>query len=339
MHLSDFDYQLPTHLIAQRPAEPRDSSRLMVMQRDIIEHKKFRDLKDYLDRGDILILNDSKVLPARIFGKKVTGGKVEVLLVTKEDESTWECLIKGKNIKENTRLFFGDNELVGKIMERIEGGRYRIEFEAQKDLGEILKRIGKMPTPPYIKELLLDQDRYQTVYGKENGSIAAPTAGLHFTEDFLAQLREKGVVITPLTLHVSVGTFLPVKVKYIREHKMEPELFEIDNKTAKTINSAREDKKKIIAVGTTTLKALESACDDNGRISETKGESDLFIYPGYEFKFKLDGLLTNFHLPKSTLIMLVSAFAGKDTILDSYNVAIEHSYRFYSFGDAMLILK
>jgi S-adenosylmethionine:tRNA ribosyltransferase-isomerase len=339
MELSDFDYYLPKHLIAQKPIEPRDSSKLMVLKGNKILHRSFFNLVDFLSRDDVLVINDSKVLPARLFGKKETGGKVEVLLITKENENTWECLVKGKNIKENMDLFFGDNELKGIVKKKVDGGRFKIEFPTQGDLQEVLQRIGTMPTPPYIKEFLGDQNRYQTVYAKENGSIAAPTAGLHFTEDILSQLRNKGVKIVTLTLHVSVGTFLPVKEKYIKEHKMEPELFSIDSDAARVINNAKSEERKIIAVGTTTLKALESACDDEGTISEYNGESDLFIYPGYHFKTGLSGLCTNFHLPKSTLIMLVSAFAGKDTIIEAYSQAIASSYRFYSFGDAMLILK
>jgi S-adenosylmethionine:tRNA ribosyltransferase-isomerase len=339
MELSDFDYELPKHLIAQRPIEPRDKSKLMVVSGEKVDHRSFRDLQEYLAPGDILILNDSKVLPARIFGKKVTGGKVEALLITKCEENLWECLIKGKNVKENTHIVFGDNDLEGTVAERIEGGRVLIEFEPNKNLSEIFHRIGVMPTPPYIKELLTDQSRYQTVYAMEEGSIAAPTAGLHFTKDYLAVLREMGIRIITLTLHVSVGTFLPVKKRYINEHRMEPEFFKIDAQTAAEINQTKEEGKKIYAVGTTTLKALESACNENGTLSEFQGESDLFIYPGYRFKMGLDGLLTNFHLPRSTLIMLVSAFAGKDTIIKAYSEAISHEYRFYSFGDAMLILK
>jgi S-adenosylmethionine:tRNA ribosyltransferase-isomerase len=339
MKLSEFYYELPKHLIAQKPIMPRDSSKLMVLSGNKIRHRSFRDLKEYLDSGDILVLNDSKVLPARIFGRKETGGKVEALLVTREAENTWECLIKGKNIKENSRLVFGDKDLFGTVKERIEGGRYRLEFEPSKDFGRELQRIGTMPTPPYIKEVLKDQNRYQTVYAEKEGSIAAPTAGLHFTNDFLAELENSGVVIVKLTLHVSVGTFLPVKKKYIKEHKMEPEYFKIDAESARIINTAKLNNKRIIVVGTTSLKALESACDKSGMISKYKGESDLFIYPGYDFKFKYDGLLTNFHLPKSTLLMLVCAFAGKDSIFEAYSEAMANSYRFYSFGDAMLICK
>jgi S-adenosylmethionine:tRNA ribosyltransferase-isomerase len=339
MKLSDFDYSLPKKLIAQRPIEPRDSSRLMVLSEKQIHHRTFRDLKDYLDPEDVLVLNDSKVLPARIFGKKETGGRVEALLITKINETTWECMIKGKNVKEDAHLTFGEGEVKGTVREKIEGGRFIMEFEPVGNLSESLHRIGIMPTPPYIKELLEDQNRYQTVYAKTEGSIAAPTAGLHFTKDYLALLDKKGVRIVTITLHVSVGTFLPVKKEYINEHRMEPEFFTIDPKTARTINEVKENGKKVIAVGTTTLKALESACDDAGRISEFQGESDLFIYPGYNFKTQLHGLVTNFHLPKSTLIMLVCAFAGKDTIYEAYSQAIAREYRFYSFGDAMLILK
>jgi S-adenosylmethionine:tRNA ribosyltransferase-isomerase len=339
MQLSDFDYQLPRQLIAQTPIEPRDSSRLMVLQNGEIEHRKFRDIIDYLEEGDVLVLNDSKVLPARLSGKKETGGKVEVLLITRVGEGKWECLVKGKNIKENIRLIFGDRELEGVVKDRIQGGRFIIEFDQNENFNVLIKRIGTMPTPPYIKETLKDQSRYQTVYATEEGSIAAPTAGLHFTEDSLTKLHDKGIVVVKISLHVSVGTFLPVKKKYIEEHKMEPEYIRIDAKAAESINSARKNNKRIIAVGTTTLKTLETACNESGAVSEMEGTSDLFIYPGYNFKFDLDGLLTNFHLPRSTLIMLVSAYAGKDNILMAYAEAIKHSYRFYSFGDAMLILK
>jgi S-adenosylmethionine:tRNA ribosyltransferase-isomerase len=339
MELADFDYHLPKNLIAQRPIEPRDTSRLMVLEGSRIHHRTFKDLHHYLEPGDILVLNDSKVLPARIFGKKDTGGKVEALLITKVDDNTWECMIKGKNVREDSHLIFGEGDLNGTVIERVEGGRFLIEFEEEQNLAEIFHRIGVMPTPPYIKELLEDQSRYQTVYAREDGSIAAPTAGLHFTEEYLETLRQMGARIITITLHVSVGTFLPVKKKYIKEHKMEPEFFKIDSKTAEEINNAKSQGSRIFAVGTTTMKALESACDEEGNLSEFQGESNLFIYPGYRFKTGLFGLLTNFHLPKSTLIMLVSAFAGKDTIFKAYSEAISQEYRFYSFGDAMLILK
>lgn len=339
MPLSDFDYQLPKHLIAQKPAEPRDSSKLMVLHNEQIEHKTFRDLVEYLNKGDVLVLNDSKVLPARLFGKKETGGKVEILLINRGTGDKWECLIKGKNIRKNTRLILGEGSLEGIVGQRIEGGRYEVEFLSEDNIENTIQEIGKMPTPPYIKELLEKPERYQTVYAKEKGSIAAPTAGLHFTGPLLDKLRKKGIGIVSITLHVSIGTFLPVKNHDIKKHRMEPEYFKVGAIAAKKINLAKNNGNKVFAVGTTTVRALESACNDSGEIIETNGESDLFIYPSYDFKMDLDGLFTNFHLPKSTLLMLVSAFAGREKIIRAYETAIEHSYRFYSFGDAMLILK
>ncbi len=339
MQLSDFEYQLPKHLIAQEPVEARDSSKLMVLRNDQIQHKSFRDLVGFLHEGDVLILNDSKVLPARLFGRKETGGRLEVLLIKKEKGSTWECLIKGKKIKENTKLILGEGRLEGNVRQKIEGGRYEVEFLTEENIENIIQEIGKMPTPPYIKELLDKPDRYQTVYAKENGSIAAPTAGLHFTEHILNELKKKGILIVSVTLHVSIGTFLPVKNADITKYRMEQEYFKVDQQAARKVNQAKNNGSKIFAVGTTTVKVLESACNDSGEIFEMEGMSDIFIYPGHEFKFGFDGLLTNFHLPKSTLLMLVSAFAGRDKVLNAYRVAIENSYKFYSFGDAMLILK
>lgn len=339
MQLSDFDYQLPKHLIAQEPMEPRDSSKLMVLRNKHIQHTTFRDLAGFLRKGDVLVLNDSKVLPARLIGRKETGGKVEVLLITRKKGNAWECLIKGKNIRENTKLILGDGWLEGIVRQKIDGGRYEVEFPSENNIENIIQEIGKMPTPPYIKKLLKKPERYQTVYAKENGSIAAPTAGLHFTEHFLNEIKKKGTEILNITLHVSLGTFLPVKNPDITKHRTEKEYFKVDAKAARKVNMAKNNRNKIFAVGTTTVKALESACNYSGEIFETEGMSDLFIYPGHEFKFDFDGLLTNFHLPKSTLLMLVSAYAGKDTILNAYRVAIENSYKFYSFGDAMLILK
>ncbi len=339
MQLSAFDYHLPRQLIAQKPVEPRDSSKLMVIRDDQIEHKTFRDLAGYLSEEDVLVLNDSKVLPARLLGMKETGGKVELLLIGREDGNSRECMIRGKNIRKDTRLIFAEQRLEAIVREKKEGGRYKIEFLSEDRVDEIIQEIGMMPTPPYIKEPLEKPERYQTVYAKENGSIAAPTAGLHFTEHFLGELKIKGIEVVRITLHVSTGTFLPVKTDDIRMHRMEKEYFKVDGNAARKIKLAKDNGNKIFAVGTTTVKALESACDDSGEIFEGEGQSDLFIYPGYEFKSDLDGILTNFHLPKSTLLMLVSAFAGKDTILNAYKVAMESSYRFYSFGDAMLILK
>ncbi len=339
MQLSDFDYSLPQRLIAQSPAEPRDTSKLMVLRNDEIEHKTFRDLVGYLGKGDVLVLNDSKVLPARLFGRKETGGKVELLLINKEDGNRWECLIKGKSVRSGTKLFFAENRLEGIVEDRIQGGRFRVEFLTENDLDEIIQEIGEMPIPPYIKEVPEDPQRYQTVYAKENGSIAAPTAGLHFTEQTLGEIQTKGVEIVNITLHVSIGTFLPVKSQDITLHTMGPEHFEIGANAARKINTAKANGNKIIAVGTTTVKALESACDDAGKIMGMEGQSDLFIHPGYEFRSGLDALLTNFHLPKSTLLMLVTAFAGGDRIMKAYRTAVDNSYRFYSFGDAMLILR
>ena len=339
MQLSDFDYQLPKNLIAQRPAEPRDSSKLMVVRNDHLEHGTFRNLPRYLNKGDVLVLNDSRVLPARLFGEKSTGGKVEVLIVKKEGENVWECLVKGKNIREDTRLFFGGDALKGIVRKKIKGGRFFVEFLSEENVEDFIQKIGKMPTPPYIKETLNEPNKYQTVYSKESGSIAAPTAGLHFTEHILNELKTKGVVTACVTLHVSIGTFLPIQTLDVRKHVMEPEYFKVNDEEARKINLAKKNGKRIFAVGTTTVRALESACDDKGNIHKTKGESDLFIYPGYEFKSGLHGLLTNFHLPKSTLLLLVSAFAGKGTIMQAYEAAKKHLYRFYSFGDAMLILR
>lgn len=339
MQLSDFDYHLPKHLIAQKPAEPRDSSRLIVLRADRLEHRAFRDLAGYLSKGDVLILNDSKVIPARLFGRKETGGKIEVLLIKKEGRNTWECLIKGKNLRPNTKLIFVGQRLEGIVRNRIEGGRYKVEFFSEGRVEDVIQKIGEMPTPPYIKGFLKKPERYQTVYAKENGSIAAPTAGLHFTDHMLSELKTKGVETLSITLHVSIGTFLPVRTDDIMEHRMEPEYFKVNGDAARKINLAKDNGKKIFAVGTTTVKALESACNDSGKILAKEGESDLFIHPGYEFKSGLDGLLTNFHLPKSTLLMLVSAFAGRETIMHAYETAIKRSYRFYSFGDAMLILR
>ncbi|UCF07700.1 MAG: tRNA preQ1(34) S-adenosylmethionine ribosyltransferase-isomerase QueA [Thermoplasmata archaeon] len=338
MDLSEFDYHLPRHLIAQRPSQPRDSSRLMVLHPNNIEHKIFRKLPEHMNEGDILVINDSRVIPARLRGKKETGGKVEVLLVRFKANGAWECLISGKNIKAGTNLFFGE-KLKGTVIDRIAGGRFEMRFPSEDDLQKTVRDMGEMPTPPYIKDLLDEPQTYQTVYAKENGSIAAPTAGLHFTKELMNELNGKGVDIVPITLHVSIGTFLPVKSQRIEEHAMEPEHFKISHDSAERITKAKDDGNRVYAVGTTSVKALESAICSNGALVETEGESDLFIFPGYEFKSGIDGLVTNFHLPKSTLIMLVAAFAGRERIMDAYKTAMELSYRFYSFGDCMLIMR
>lgn len=310
----------------------------MVLGRDSIQHRTFSDLPEYLQEGDVLVINDSKVIPVRLFGRKKTGGKIEALLVKRMKKEIWECLISGKNIRNGTTLVFGDR-LHGVVHSEITGGRFEVEFPLEEDVEDIIKSIGVMPTPPYIKKILKEPDMYQTVYAREDGSIAAPTAGLHFTPRLLEELKGRGVEIIPITLHVSIGTFLPVKTTNIEEHTMEPEYFRIDTESAMKISQAKTEGKRIIAVGTTTVKALESACSESGDIPETEGESDLFIYPGYEFRSGINALLTNFHLPRSTLIMLVSAYAGRDRIMEAYTAAIEHAYRFYSFGDGMLIVR
>lgn len=329
MKLSDFDYHLPKELIAQSPVEPRDASRLMVLKENI-EHRHFSDIIDYFGENDTLVLNDSKVIPAKLSGRKSTGGKVEVLVVSKNCEG-YECLIRGKNIKEGTKLFF--NELEATILAvKKDSAKYLVGF-ACENLSDILEKIGEAPLPPYIKRKLEDRKRYQTVYSKEKGSIAAPTAGLHFTEELLSKIRIKGVNIAYVTLHVGTSTFAPVK--NIKTHVMEPEYVSISEENAEVINKT---KGKLIACGTTTIKALESSCL-YGKITAKEGFSDLFIYPPYEFKSKIDVMLTNFHLPKSTLLMLASAYAGRERLMAAYSEAIRNSYRFYSFGDAMLIFR
>lgn len=334
MKLSDFDYHLPSELIAQSPIEPRDSSRLMVLGKDI-EHRYFADIIDYFEEGDTLVLNDSRVIPAKLSGKKSTGGHVEALVVSKSGAG-YECLIRGKNIREGTNLYFG--ELKATILEVIKNenaSRYLVEFNCNGNLNDILEKIGEAPLPPYIKKKLDDRNRYQTIYSKEKGSIAAPTAGLHFTNELLNRIRDKGVNIAYVTLHVGIGTFSPVKVENLESHIMEPEYITINAESAEIINGTRG---KLIAAGTTTVKALESSCV-NGNITAKEGFSQLFIYPPYTFKSGIDAIITNFHLPKSTLLMLVSAFAGRERLIDAYKEAISNSYRFYSFGDAMLVFR
>jgi len=342
MQLSDFDYFLPKELIAQYPAKRRTDSRLLVLHRKdgSIEHRRFSDIIDYLNKDDLLILNNTKVFPARLFGRKVTGGRVEVLLLRNTGEGRWECLIGGKLKKAEDIVF--DDGLKAKAEEDLHAGRKIIRFDDIRGLGERLERLGKAPLPPYIKRdaEMPDKKRYQTVYAKIKGAVAAPTAGLHFSEGLLSKIKKKGVRIKEITLHVGPGTFQPVKCDNISEHKMEPEYFRITEDTAKAVNNVKAKKGRIIAVGTTSAKALESAADDSGMLNarnEREGYSKLFIHPPYRFKIA-DALLTNFHLPKSTLLMLVSAFAGKDLILWAYNEAVKQGYRFYSYGDAMLII-
>ncbi len=334
MKLCEFDYYLPKELIAQSPIEPRDASRLMVVGMDI-KHRYFRDTTNHLEKGDTLVLNDSRVIPAKLHGKKSTGGHVEALVVSKAGAG-YECLIQGKNIREGTMLYFG--ELKASVLEvkrDAMGARYIVDFNCNGNLNDILETVGEAPLPPYIKQKLVDRERYQTVYAKEKGSIAAPTAGLHFTDGLLDRIKKKGVNVAYVTLHVSPGTFTPVKAQNIEEHIMEPEYFSVSQENADIIN---KNEGKLIAAGTTTAKALESSCV-GGRITAMQDLSRLFIYPPYRFISKIDALITNFHLPKSTLLMLVSAFAGRERLMDAYKEAISNSYRFYSFGDAMLIFR
>ncbi|MBU4076391.1 MAG: tRNA preQ1(34) S-adenosylmethionine ribosyltransferase-isomerase QueA [Euryarchaeota archaeon] len=334
MKLSDFDYYLPKELIAQSPIEPRDASRLMVVGKDI-RHRYFRDITDHLEKGDTLVLNDSRVIPAKLQGKKSTGGHVEALVVSKTGAG-YECLIQGKNIREGTMLHFGELEATVLEVKRDDmGARYIVDFNCNGNLNDILEKVGEAPLPPYIKQKLEDRERYQTVYAKENGSIAAPTAGLHFTGELLERIKKKGVNVAYVTLHVSPGTFTPVKAENIEEHIMEPEYVSVSAENADIINRTEG---KLIAAGTTTAKALESSCVD-GHITPMQDLSRLFIYPPYRFRSKIDAIITNFHLPKSTLLMLVSAFAGRENLMAAYKEAISNSYRFYSFGDAMLIFR
>lgn len=334
MKLCEFDYDLPKELIAQSPIEPRDASRLMVVGKDI-RHRYFRDITDYLEKGDTLVLNDSRVIPAKLQGKKSTGGHVEALVVSKAGAG-YECLIQGKNIREGTMLYFGELEAtVLEVKRDTMGARYLVDFKCNGNLNDILERVGEAPLPPYIKQKLEDRERYQTVYANEKGSIAAPTAGLHFTGGLLDRIKKKGVNVAYVTLHVSPGTFTPVKAENIKEHIMEPEYVSVSQENADIINKTEG---KLIAAGTTTAKALESSCVD-GRITAKEDLSRIFIYPPYKFRSRIDALITNFHLPKSTLLMLVSAFAGRERLLTAYSEAISNSYRFYSFGDAMLVFR
>ncbi|MEE1154134.1 MAG: tRNA preQ1(34) S-adenosylmethionine ribosyltransferase-isomerase QueA [Acutalibacteraceae bacterium] len=339
MKTSDFYYDLPQELIAQTPVEPRDSSRLMVINRNekSLEHKHFYDIIDYLQEGDCLIANNSRVLPARIYGTRSTGARVEFLLLTQVRTNVWECLAKpGKKAREGAEFSFGDI-MTCKVLEVLENGNRIVEFFCEDNFFSALDRVGQMPLPPYITAKLEDKERYQTVYSKELGSAAAPTAGLHFTPELLEKIKNKGVNIGYVTLHVGLGTFRPVKVDDVTNHKMHSEHYEVPEETAKLISQTKSKGGRVIAVGTTSCRTLESvATEHNGQVIPCEGFTDIFIYPGYEFKV-LDGLITNFHLPESTLIMLVSAFADFDTIMNSYKTAVDEKYRFFSFGDAMAI--
>ena len=340
MTTDDYDYNLPEELIKQTPLAKRDESRLFVLDRekDGYDHKKFYDIIDYLERGDTLVLNNTKVLPARLIGEKEeTKAVIEVLLLKELEDNVWECLTKpAKRVKIGTIVSFGNGKLKAKCIEEKDEGIRKYELIYDGILLEILEELGTMPLPPYIHEQLKDQSYYQTVYAKEVGSAAAPTAGLHFTEELLQKIEDKGVNIVYVTLHVGLGTFRPVTVTNVKEHKMHSEFYMMDNDTANLFNKTKENGKKIVAVGTTTVRTLETIRRDNDKFIETSGNTDIFIYPGFEFK-AVDMIITNFHLPKSTLIMLISAFAGRDKVLKAYNEAVKEKYYFFSFGDAMII--
>lgn len=334
----DFDFFLPEELIAQRPIKDREKSRLMVLNKNekSITHKHFYNILDYIEAGDCLVLNDTRVIPARLFGKKKTGAVIELLLLKRISINTWECLVKpGKRAKIGTVIDFGDI-LKAVVTEDLEDGLKVLEFTYDGLFEAILDELGEMPLPPYIKEKLQEKERYQTVYARQNGSAAAPTAGLHFTPELLQSIQDKGIHIAYLTLHVGLGTFRPVKVDKIDDHIMHSEYYELTKENADLINRARQNKGKIISVGTTSTRTLESICKKHSQVIEDSGWTDIFIYPGYEFQV-IDGLITNFHLPESTLLMLVSAFSDRRLILDAYREAIENKYRFFSFGDAMFI--
>ena len=340
MKTDDFDYYLPEELIAQTPLEKRDESRLMVLDRKTgeITHDKFYDIINYLDKDDVLVLNDTKVLPARIIGtKEDTGAVIELLLLKNINDDLWECLVKpAKRVKIGTIVSFGDGVLKGECVGIFDEGIRHIRFSYKGIFYEILDKLGSMPLPPYIKEKLQDKDRYQTVYAKNIGSAAAPTAGLHFTKDLLKRIEDKGIKICYITLHVGLGTFRPVNVEDVTTHKMHSEFYSMSKEVADTLNMAKKNGQRIVAVGTTSTRTIETIMTKYGEFRECSGWTDIFIYPGYEFK-GIDAQITNFHLPKSTLIMLVSAFASKEIILKAYEEAVKEKYRFFSFGDAMLI--
>lgn len=339
MRTEDFDYYLPEDRIAQSPLEKRDESRLLVMDRNTgeITHDRFFNIGTYLKKGDVIVLNNTRVLPARMFGSRPgKEEKIEVLLIKRLTATRWECLVRpGRKMKLGQEILIG-NILRGQVVEITEDGSRIIEFTYEGVFEEVLDKLGQMPLPPYISERLEDQERYQTVYAKEKGSAAAPTAGLHFTESLLDEIRSMGVEIVELTLHVGIGTFRPVSVDDVKNHKMHEEFFQLDSQAAHIINKAKAEGRRIIAVGTTSVRTLESAARE-GRLEEARGWTDIFIYPGYKFQI-VDGLVTNFHLPKSTLLMLVSAFSSKENIMEAYKAAIDNNYRFFSFGDAMFII-
>jgi len=340
LKVKDFYFDLPEELIAQHPAEKRDHSRLLVLDRKTgsIEHKIFRDILDYLNPGDCLVLNNTRVLPARLIGhKEDTMGKMEFLLLKRIDKNKWETLVKpGKRAKIGSKFVFGNGELRAEVKDIGEDGSRIVEFQYEGIFEEVLDKLGEMPLPPYITEKLEEKERYQTVYSKEPGSAAAPTAGLHFTEELLSEIKAKGINVAFVTLHVGLGTFRPVKAETIEEHHMHSEYYTMSKETAEIINKTKENGNRVIGVGTTSCRTIESIADENGKVRECSGWTEIFIFPGYKFKV-LDALITNFHLPESTLIMLVSALAGQENIMNAYKTAVEDKYRFFSFGDAMFI--
>ncbi len=341
MKRQDFYYELPEELIAQDPLKDRQSSRLLILDKEsgAISHHIFREITDYLKEGDCLVINDTKVIPARLIGSREgTNAKIEILLLKRQENNVWETLVKpGKKAKIGTRISFGDGLLTGEVIDIVEEGNRLIRFTYEGIFEEILDRLGQMPLPPYITHQLEDKNRYQTVYAVNTGSAAAPTAGLHFTPELLKKIEEKGVAIARVTLHVGLGTFRPVKVDEITDHHMHSEFFQIGEEAAKKINHAKDTGNRVICVGTTSCRTIESAADEQGKLKACSGWTEIFIYPGYQFKV-LDCLITNFHLPESTLIMLVSALAGRENVLRAYEKAVEERYRFFSFGDAMLVV-
>ena len=341
MKTSDFFYDLPEELIAQDPLEDRTASRLLVLNRvtGAIEHKIFSDVIDYLNDGDCLVINNTRVIPARLIGEKEgTGGKVEVLLLKRRANDVWETLVKpGKKLRPGARVTFGDGRLKAEILEIAEEGNRLVRFYYEGIFEEILDSLGEMPLPPYITHKLEDKEMYQTVYAKYDGSAAAPTAGLHFTKELLNKIEEKGIKIASITLHVGLGTFRPVKVDDVNNHHMHTEWYEVNAEAADIINETKRNDGRVVCVGTTSCRTIESVADENGYMKAKTGETDIFIYPGYKFKV-MDGLITNFHLPESTLVMLVSAFAGKENVLAAYETAVKERYRFFSFGDAMILI-
>ena len=340
MKVKDFYFDLPKELIAQHPLEKRDESKLMVLNKKNgeVEHKVFKDIIDYLNPGDCLVLNDTRVMPARLYGaKEDSGGKMEFLLLKRYEDDIWETLVKpGKRGKVGAKFVFGNGELKAEIVEVLDNGNRKVKFYYDGIFEEVLDRLGEMPLPPYIEEKLEDRERYQTVYSREVGSAAAPTAGLHFTEELLQAIREKGINIAFVTLHVGLGTFRPVKVEDIQEHEMHSEYYILDKENAEIINNTKKSGKRVIAVGTTSNRTLESIANEDGEVKEQSGYTSIFIYPGYKFKI-VDAIITNFHLPESTLIMLISAFSTREIVMNAYKIAVENKYRFFSFGDAMFI--